>query len=72
MRFKASIKLIPDFTCSKCGKVKQGTDTVYLEAESMEEMNRLVTKSINQPPAAGIPIGWVSNGSAGTCCNECN
>lgn len=71
MKLSITIKCKPDYTCTTCGIVKLGTDTYTVTATTTESATYMIDELINNPPRAGIPVGWKSHGTAGITCSVC-
>ena len=76
MKISVTIKIKPDYTCTTCGRVKEGTDIYNLKLladtlEAYENKITSLTETINNPPRAGIPVGWKSHGTDGITCSVC-
>ncbi len=71
MKLLITIKCKPDYTCTTCRKTMIGTDTYTVTATTAESATYMISEFTNNPPRAGIPVGWKSFGTAGIQCNEC-
>ena len=62
-------KVVPLFTCSKCGHTAPGTGSVEIEFHGLSELTYLANRV--EAPRTLIPVGWSSNGTAGVTCPAC-
>lgn len=66
----ASIKVLPIFTCTVCGKEAIGS-TEHMEVE-FKSFSSLFVLDGATPSNNHMPIGWASYGRGNVKCEECS